>query len=74
MVRAGDVIGVGLDVSNMCVFWTRGGLYMGVLADQETLLGLLRTALGSGETTRPAWLVGERGYTQSECCCVLTWW
>lgn len=73
MVRAGDVIGVGLDLTDMCVFWTRGGMYMGVLADQETLLGLLRTALGSGERTRPAWLWGREDTHTLDRCCVLTW-
>lgn len=43
------MIGVGIDLGALHVFWTQGGLYRGVLADTATLLGVVREATGTGE-------------------------
>lgn len=48
LFRARDVIGIGIDISSLSVFWTRNGLYKGVLADTATLLDVVRQALGEG--------------------------
>lgn len=50
------MIGVGIDMASLSVFWTRSGTFKGVLADTAVLLDLMRQTLGEGWwVCRPAY-------------------
>lgn len=51
MLRAGDVI-EGADLSDVCVFWTRSGLHMGVLADEVALFVVSECCVSEREDSK----------------------